>query len=81
MEKDERIHNGQDHQPQYSNKDEVNFTEPSKIDSAQEKPDIKESGLGRKSAQTPADEQMEPLSQIDEDTKHIQKNKIDKENI
>ena len=80
MEKDERIHDGLDHQPQHSNKEDVNFKEPSKIDSAQEKPDVQESGLGRKSTQTPADEQMEPLSQIDEDTKHIQKNINDKEN-
>ena len=65
--------------PDDINPNEIGENHPAKDRKAQEKPEIKESGLGRESTQTPADEHIEHrLSQIDADTKQLHQNESDK---
>lgn len=75
MEDKDRVNHGRDHQPRTDNPKDVDFKESAKKDNAQERPAIKESGLGRKSTLDPANEQLESMSQIDEETKKIQQEK------
>lgn len=71
--KDKRFDEGnREGQPGNFNPRDVDFEHPAKIDKAEEKVDIKESELGREASQKPANEQMEPMSQIDEGTKNLQ---------
>ena len=57
------------------NPQDVDFEHPAKKEKAQEKVDIKESEIGRETSQQPANEQIEPMSQIDDDTKKLQEEK------
>lgn len=58
------------------NPNEIGVNHPAKDRKAQEKVDIKESGIGRETSQTPADEHIEPsISQIDEGTIKMQLDK------
>ena len=75
MEKDERLHEGRDESPKNIDSKDVDFVEPSKKDKAKYDTEINDSELGRNSTQTPANEQLEPMSQIDEGTKKIQQEK------
>lgn len=59
------------------NPDAVDYQHPAKKDQAREKVDIKESELGRETSQTPGNEQMEPMDQIDDGTKKLQQDKAD----
>jgi len=68
----ETNNHGREDRPSHTNADEVHFTHPAKEIKAQDKIDIKESGLGREQGQTPADEHIEnSISQIDDETKEI----------
>lgn len=58
-------------QPRDINPKEVNRKDDAKDIKSQEKIDIKESGLGRDQGQTPADEHVEGISQIDKGTKKL----------
>ena len=58
-------------QPRDINPKEVNRKDDAKDIKSQEKIDIKESGLGRDQGQTPADEHVEGISQIDKGTKNL----------
>lgn len=58
-------------QPRDINPKEVNRKDDAKEIKSQEKIDIKESGLGRDQGQTPADEHVEGISQIDKGTKKL----------
>lgn len=71
MEKEDRINHGRADQPQRVNPKDVDFTELGKVDKAQKKVQINQSGLGRDAHQVPADEQMTPDSQIDDGTKEL----------
>lgn len=62
------------------NPNELGLENPAHDRKAQQKPDIKESEIGRESSQIPADEHIEPrLSQIDPGTVKLQQQKEDKE--
>ncbi len=66
--------------PDDRNPNEIGENHPAKDRKAQEKPEIKESGLGRETSQTPADEHIEHrLSQIDADTKQLHQNESEKD--
>jgi len=64
-------HNNREDKPRDINPKEVNRTGDAKEIKAQEKIDIKESGLGRDQGQSPADEHVEGISQIDKATKNL----------
>ena len=71
MEDNKRVTHGRADQPLNINPKDVDFKNSAKEDKAQHKPKINQSSLGRDAHQTPADEQMIPMSQIDEGTKHL----------
>ncbi len=64
-------HYNREDKPRDINPKEVNRKEEAKDLKAQEKINIKESGLGRDQGQTPADEHVEGISQIDKGTKKL----------
>lgn len=66
-------HYNREDKPRDINPKEVNRKDEAKDIKAQEKIDIKESGLGRDQGQTPADEHVEGISQIDKGTKKMHK--------
>lgn len=70
-------HHGREDRPTDTNPDEVHAEHPAKTQKAQHKIDIKESELGREQGQTPADEHIESLSQIDNETKEMHNHKED----
>ena len=62
------------------NPKDIDFEHPAKMEKSREKVDIKESELGRETSQQPANEQIEPMAQIDEGTKEMQQeNTVQKE--
>ena len=67
----EQNHYKREDQPRDINPQEVNRKDDAKEIKSQEKIDIKESGLGRDQGQTPADEHVEGISQIDKGTKKL----------
>lgn len=72
--------NSREDKPRDINPKEVIKSNPAKDIMSQEKIDIKESGLGREQGQSPADEHVEGVSQIDKETKKMQqKSHIEKE--
>lgn len=64
-------HYNREDKPRDINPKEVNRKDEAKDIKAQEKIDIKESGLGRDQGQTPLDEHVEGISQIDKGTKKL----------
>lgn len=64
-------HNNSEDQPRDINPKEVNRKHDAKDIKSQDKIDIKESELGRNQGQTPADEHVEGISQIDKGTKKL----------
>ena len=66
-------------QPGKFNPEDTDYQHPAKTDKSREKVDIKESELGRETSQQPANEQMEPMAQIDDETREIQQSKVQKE--
>ena len=64
--------NNREDKPRDINPKEVIKSNPAKDILAQKKIDIKESELGRDQSQTPADEHIEGVSQIDKATKKMQ---------
>lgn len=66
-------------QPRDINPKEVNRKDDAKNIKSQEKIKIKESGLGRDQGQTPADEHVEGISQIDSQTKKLHAKKHENE--
>lgn len=73
-------HYNREDKPRDINPKEVNRKEDAKNLKSKEKIDIKESGLGREKGQTPADEHVEGISQIDKNTKKMhQQNHADEE--
>lgn len=66
-------------QPRDINSKEVNRKDDAKNIKSQEKIEIKESGLGRDQGQTPADEHVEGISQIDNQTKKLHAEKHENE--
>ena len=66
------LNKGREDHPQPISPDEVSREHPAKQIKAQEKIDIKESGLGREQGQMPADEHIDSsFSQIDGDTAQL----------
>jgi len=63
--------NNREDKPRDINPKEVNKNDTAKDIKSQEKIDIKESELGREQGQTPADEHVEGISQIDKGTKKL----------
>jgi hypothetical protein len=71
----EQDHYKREDQPRDINPKEVNRKDDAKDIKSQEKIEIKESGLGRDQGQTPADEHVEGISQIDKGTKNLHNEK------
>lgn len=63
--------NGREDKARDINPKEVNRPDDAKSIKSQEKIDIRESELGREQGQTPADEHVEGISQIDKGTKNL----------
>lgn len=71
MENEERVHHGSEDQPLDINPKDVDFKDSAKIDHARPTTKVTESTIIRDAHQVPADEQMIPMSQIDEGTKAL----------
>ena len=72
-------HNNREDKPRDINPKDLNRKDEAKDIKSQEKIEIKESGLGRETSQTPSDEHIEGISQIDSSTKklHDEKKKLE----
>ncbi len=75
MDDDKRYAEGSTEDRSEINPNDIDYQHPAKQEKTREKIDIKESEIGRETSQQPANEQIEPMSQIDEGTKKLQQEK------